>query len=415
MTDLSDTTDNTDRNISVSTSVFSQAFYRRKQFKITFIALFLATILAAVFFAKTTVFASLDQEREILSHALSVQTMVIKAEKNYQVRQKYAGNIVAGRESDHGFDTAGLLAEVLVNDGDRVKKGDILARLDMRRLEARKQELDASLAQAIALNQETKALLDRAQATYDRYSVLVDRNHISIQKYDDIKFDLIALKARKLANEAAVTLSRAALRSLEINRDLATLTAQFNGSVIRRYQDEGTALAAGTPVIRLIENQKLEIQVGFPQSAVAALKLENIYIFDYQGQQIETSLRAIINRVDQSTRTVTAIFDVTSDTKNIRPGGLAQLAVKTTIQQAGFWLPSGALAESRRGLWSVYTLIPYKGSSEYSLLSRQELQLLYTDSDRVFVRGTLQDGHRVVTAGIHRLVPGQLVRLSESE
>ncbi len=411
MTDLSGTTNDAARNSAASSPVF----YRRKQFKITLIALFIMTVLGAIFFARTTVFASLDQNQEILSHALSVQTMVIKAEETYQVKQKYAGNIIAGRESDHGFDTAGLLAEVLVNDGDSVKKGDILARLDMRRLEARKQELDANLAQAIALNQETKALLDRAQATYDRYSVLVNKNHVSIQKYDDIKFDLIALKARKLANEAAVTLARAALRSLEVNRDLAILTAKFNGSVIRRYQDEGTALSAGTPVIRLIENQKLEIQVGFPQSAIAALKLKEAYIFDYQGQQIKTTLRAIINRVDQSTRTVTAIFDVTSDTKNIKAGGLAQLAIKTTIQQAGFWLPSGALAESRRGLWSAYTLAPYDGSSEYSLLSRQELQLLYTDADRVFVRGTLQDGHRVVTAGIHRLVPGQLVRLSESE
>jgi len=411
MTDLSGTTKDAARNSAASSSVF----YRRKQFKITLIALFAAIVLGGIFFARTTVFASLDQDQEILSHALSVQTMVIKAEETYQVKQKYAGNIVAGRESDHGFDTAGLLAEVLVNDGDSVKKGDILARLDMRRLEARKHELTAALAQAVALNQETKALLDRAQAAYDRYSVLVDKKHVSRQKYDEVKFDLIALKARILANEAAVAQSRAALRSLEINRDLATLTAQFNGSVIRRYQDEGTALAAGTPVIRLIENQKLEIQVGFPQSAVAALRLKETYIFNDQSQQIETTLRAIIDRVDQSTRTVTAIFDVTSDTQNIRAGGLAQLAIKTNIQQAGFWLPSGALAESRRGLWSVYTLTPYKGSSEYNLLSRQELQLLYTDSDRVFVRGTLQDGHRVVTTGIHRLVPGQLVRASESE
>ncbi len=411
MTNQSETTENTARNTPVS----APAFYDNKQFKIIFIALIAIVILGAIFFARTAVFANIDQEQEILSHALSVQTMVIKAEKQYQIRQKYAGNIVAGRESDHGFDTAGLLVEVLVNDGDRVKKGDILARLDMRRLEARKQELDAALAQAVALNQETKALLDRAQATYDRYSVLVNKKHVSIQKYDDVKFDLIALKARKVANEAAVAQSRAALRSLEINRDLATLTAQFNGSVVRRYQDEGTALGAGTPVIRLIENQKLEIQVGFPQSAVAALKLKKTYIFDYQSQQVEATLRAIIDRVDQATRTVTAIFDVTSDIQNIRAGGLAQLAIKTDIQQAGFWLPSGALAESRRGLWSVYTLAPYKGSSEYSLLSRQELQLLYTDSDRVFVRGTLQDGHRVVTAGIHRLVPGQLVRVSESE
>jgi len=377
-------------------------------------------ILSIIFVARTAVFAVSDKDQGILSQVLSVQTTVIRAAENYQVRQKYAGSIVAGRESDHGFDTGGLLADVLVDDGDQVHKGDILARLDMRRLEARKQELDASLAEAIALQFETAALLDRAQATYDRYRVLMDKKHISIQKYDEVKFDLIALKARKVANEATVTKSRAALKSLATERDLSTLTARFNGSVVRRYQDEGTAIGAGTPVIRLIENQKLEIQVGFPQSAIAALIPGDTYIFDYQGQRIETRLRSILKKMDQSTRTVTAIFDVTHDTKNIRAGGLAQIMINTDIQQAGFWLPSSALAESRRGLWSAYTLTPYKGTEEYgperySIVSRQELQLLYVDSDRVFVRGTLQDDHRIVTGGIHRLVPGQLVRLSESE
>ncbi len=371
------------------------------------------SLCVSAFFIRPSAMASLNDDQAALDHALAVNTTTIQAVTHYQVKQKYSGSIVAGRESDHGFDRAGLLADILVDEGAKVKKGDILAHLDMRRFDARARELDASLVQTAALEMESKALFDRAEANFSRYQVLLEKKHISEQKFDQVKFDLIALKARKAAAEAAVTKAQAALESLKIERDMATLTARFDGSVIRRYLDEGSTLGAGTPVIRLIEDSKLEIHVGLPATAVAALIMGKDYKFNYQGGDIITRLRAILKRLDQSTRTVTAIFDVATDSMNIRAGDLAQLALNKDIQQAGFWLPSSALAESRRGLWSVYSLKPYKGYENYATLSRQELQVLYTDANRVFVRGTLQDGDRIITGGIHRLAPNQLVRIAK--
>ncbi|VAV90272.1 hypothetical protein MNBD_ALPHA01-2120 [hydrothermal vent metagenome] len=408
MTDISD-----NKNMVKDTSV-AVPFYRRKFFQFALGAVVVIAVTGVIFFTRSSALASLNEEQERMAHALSVETITIQAVNHYQVTQKYSGSIMASRESDHGFDRGGLLAEVLVDEGDQVKKGEILARLDMRRLDARERELKAELAQAVALHRETVARLDQAQATYDRYHILVDKKNISRQKYDDIKFDLIALKSRKTANEAAIERSKAALESLETDRDLAILTARFDGSVTRRYLDEGTALGSGTPVLRLIEDQKLEIQVGLPQSAIAGLITGDTYMFIFQGREVATRLRTILKNVDQSTRTVTAIFDVVNDNGIIRAGGLAQLSITKNIKQTGFWLPGGALAESRRGLWSAYSLKPYGNSSEYGTLSRQELQLLYTDGNRVFVRGTLENGNRIVSAGIHRLVPGQLVRISEA-
>lgn len=418
MTNKTENSNNMDKNTSESEGMNSThsgitSFLIHNKFRVTLGAVLVFALWGGIFFVRSSAIANLNEDQEALSRALTVKTTTIQAVDHYQVKQKYSGSIVAGRESDHGFDKAGLLAEVLVDEGDQVKKGDILARLDMRRFEARKKELDADLAQAIALNMETAARLDRAQASFDRYSVLVDKKHISEQKFDQVKFDLIALKAHKVATEAAVTKSKAALKSLKIDMEMATLTARFDGSVIRRYLDEGSAIGSGTPIIRLIEDKKLEIHVGLPGSAIASLAPGDIHIFKYQGRKITTKLRSIIKRMDQSTRTITAIFDVTDKTTAIRAGDLARLSINTNIRQNGFWLPSNALAESRRGLWSVYSLKPYKNLKGYGTLFRQELQILYTDSDRVFVRGTIQDGDRIVAGGLHRLVPGQLVRIAE--
>lgn len=406
---MTDNNDTMAENTAKTTS-----FYSRNKFHIALGVILIIATSGVIFFVRASALASLNDDQAALAQALTVNIITLEAVDHYQVKQIYSGQIVASRESDHGFDKAGLLADVLVDEGDQVKKGDILARLDMRRFNAREKELDAALAQAKALNMETKALLDRAEATFGRYVVLLDKKHISEQKFDQVKFDLLALKARKVATAAEVTRSKAALKILETDRELATLTARFDGSIIRRYLDEGTALSAGTPVIRLMEDRKLEIHVGLPSSAIFSLTPGDTHIFNYKGGRITTKLRTILKRMDQSTRTVTAIFDVTDNTINIRAGGLAQLTLKGDIQQTGFWLPNGALAESRRGLWSVYTLKSYNGSNIYGTLARQELQVLYTDSDRVFVRGTLQDGDRVISGGMHRLVPGQLVRVNRA-
>ena len=389
------------------------SFLDKHKIRVALGVMLIATIWGGVSFLKSSAMADRNADQAALSHALSVTTMSLHKRHHYQVKQKYAGNIVARRESDHGFDRPGLLAEILVDEGDMVKKGDILARLDMRPFRTREAEQKAALAQTIALDQETAARLKQAQATYGRYAVLIHKKHISEQKFDQVKFDLAALKAHKVATSSAVKKAGAALKRVNIERDMASLVARFDGSITRRYLDEGTATSAGTPIIRLIGDQNLEIHVGLPGSAIPALVPEKTYIFTYHGGDITTKLRRILRLMDPATRTVTAIFNITDKNSNIRAGDLAQLAIQTDIIQDGFWVPNGALAESRRGLWSAYSLTPYKDLKEYATLSRQELQIIYMDGDRAFVRGTLREGDRIVTGGLHRLVPGQLVRSAE--
>ncbi|PHZ84126.1 efflux RND transporter periplasmic adaptor subunit [Paremcibacter congregatus] len=390
---------------------------RPARMKIIIGGVLLLTIAGAVLYTRSSAQANLDEEQTRLARALMVETSQIKAQDHYQIHQKYSGRIVAGRESDHGFDKGGLLAEVLVDEGQRVKKGDSLARLDMRRLEARLGELDAELSQSIALDHQAGAQLDRAQATYDRYKVLRQQSHISAEKFDQVKFDLAGRKAQKTAAESAILRTKAALKSLRVDQALATLTARFDGSVVRRYQDEGTALGAGAPVIRLIEDEKLEIHLGLPEAAVAKLSPGDIHVFQQNGTRLTARLRATHARLDPATRTVTALFDILETSAPVHAGSLAQLTLAHEVPANGFWLPSDALAESRRGLWSVYTVTPAKGNhgATHGTVARQELQLLYTDSERVFVRGTLQDGDRIVTGGLHRLVPGQMVKLAKGQ
>ena len=78
--------------------------------------------------------------------------------------------------------------------------------------------------------------------------------------------------------------------------------------------------------------------------------------------------------------------------------------------ERGAWLPIAALSESQRGLWSAFVVEPAEGGAQ--VVRRAELEVLHVETDRAFVRGTLEPGAAVVVSGAHRLTPGQAVSTS---
>lgn len=362
------------------------------------------------FMSSPSAMAERDRKQEQRARAVPVAAATLKAQSHYNIHQRFAGRIQARQESDHGFDRAGVLSRILVEEGARVKKGDILAHLDMRRFNAREEELNAELDQAKAAHQEALALHELANVSYERYRVLLEKKHISQQKFDDVRFGLKVEEARVHAAQATLRRVKATLKVLEVDKEMATLTARFDGSIVRRYLDEGSAVASAAPVLRLIEDENLEIQVGLPADNARGLDLGKLYSFEIAGNIVQARLRSTLGKLDMSTRTVAAFFNVTTPDFPIKVGELAHITLNSRVEEKGFWVPVSALAESRRGLWSIYALADFPEDNVLKRLSRRELQMLYTQADRAYVRGTFQDGEKIVINGLHRLVPGQLVR-----
>jgi multidrug efflux pump subunit AcrA (membrane-fusion protein) len=91
------------------------------------------------------------------------------------------------------------------------------------------------------------------------------------------------------------------------------------------------------------------------------------------------------------------------------PGQLVRLEVGETIESAGFWLPTSALLRRQRGLWCCYVVVVDRERPSTGRVETRDLEVLHTEGQRVFVRGTLQPGETVIAAGTHRVVPGQRV------
>lgn len=350
-----------------------------------------------------------------LEKLLLVDALRVQALDGYEVAESYAGRVVSRRSSSLGFERSGQLESVHVDEGERVAKGDVLAQLNTRRLEAKIAELKAELERSQAQRQETEIRFQLAQTTAERNRQMVVKKQVSPQTFDESVFEAKALSAQLAAADAQVKHVEATVKVLEVDLDRSMLKAPFAGSIVSRWADEGTAVGVGQRILRLIEDEQLEVHVGVPAHATAGLEAGQTYELEIGRETHEAKLRTLLSEIDSSTRTVAVIFELGSVPRTTRVGDLARLKMVWRTKASGFWLPITALAEGRRGLWSAYALEPDGPDETVRKVSLRELQLLHSEEDRAFVRGTLRDGDVVVASGLHRLAPGQWVRMAGSD
>ena len=94
------------------------------------------------------------------------------------------------------------------------------------------------------------------------------------------------------------------------------------------------------------------------------------------------------------------------------PGEVAVLNHPTWVKSSGGWLPMTAITEGNRGLWTALRVTT--NDSGAIITQRAAVEIIDFDGDRVFVRGTLQDGDQVVASGTHRVVPGMMIKPVET-
>lgn len=334
---------------------------------------------------------------------LPVEGRPVTLESGYEVAEVHAGRVVSRRTSELGFDRAGRIDRVEVDEGDTVEAGRLLATLDTTELRAERRRLEAQMG-------EIEAELALARLTTQRHRALHASGHASRERLDQAMYAERALHARLGA-------ARAAREAVDASLAMAEIRAPYAGTVVTRLADEGTVVTPGTPILRLIENGALEAHIGLPPEAAASLRPGDAHTLDIDGRAVPATLHIVVQSVERETRTVTAVFRLEASALD---GALARVRVARRLDEPGFWLPLGALAESHRGLWSAYVLVPPtdddaqdgRGAAPGPVLraERRQLEVIHVETERAFVRGTLRDGDTVVWSGAHRLVPGQLVR-----
>jgi multidrug efflux pump subunit AcrA (membrane-fusion protein) len=380
---------------------------------------------------------------------LSVTTVTPRQVSSYDTQREYTGTVQAARVSNVAFQRSGKVVEVLVDQGDRVETGQPLARLDTRHLVAERRRMEAELREATARLDELVAgpraeviaaaeaevrnltAQERLQAlNAERRKFLLEGQAIAQEEYDGARLGLESVTARLdaarerlrelragtrperiAAARAAVEQLRASLQSLDHDLEDCELAAPFAGTVADRFVDEGVVITTQTPVVRLVEGTRLEAWFGLPPAVAREISEGEVVALRVGQAEVAGTLRAVLPELDVATRTRRVVVSL-NEPASLVTGELVRLTAPERIETTGFWLPVSALTSGSRGLWSCFAVVPE--SDGVLRVERRDVEVLHTSGERVLVRGTLQTGEPVVTAGTHRIAHGQVVTIAPS-
>lgn len=312
-------------------------------------------------------------------------------------RIDYAAEIRARTETRLSFRVPGKLVQRNVEPGDRVRAGQVLARLDPQDLRLGQDSARAALSAA-------QASLEQAQADFRRYSELRDQGFISSAELERRETALKSAQAQHRQAQAQV--------AVQANQEsYAVLVADASGVVTAVDAEPGSVLAAGTPVLRLALDGPRDAVFAIPEDKVDLLRTAGarpgglrVQPWARDAAPLPATLREIAAAADPVTRTFLVKADVGAGDA-LRLGQTATVQLELPRSAGVMRLPLSALKEEqgRSIVWVV--------ERPAMTVRAQPVEVGGADGNDVIVRSGLQPGDWVVTAGVHVLAPGQKVKL----
>jgi len=320
-----------------------------------------------------------------------VGVMSVDLTQGYTVTRRFTGQIEAAARTDLGFELGGRITDMLVEEGDVVPAGAVLAKLDTSALIPERAALEAELA-ALATDAEL------ARLTLARSDALTERGFNSVAAQDEARLTL----ARAEAGMAAI---RAHIAGVDVRLEKSVLTAPYPARIGARMADPGQTAAAGQTVLVLFDAAPARARIGLPPELAAGLAVGDTVTVVLGGSELVATLRQIRPDLDPNTRSRSVVVTLPQSAAPVL-GDTVALLLTQTVDDPGFWAPLSALREGVRGSWSVMAL---ETTAEGDRTLPAAVEVIHSDGNRVFLRGDLPPGARIVVEAPDRVAPGQLV------
>ena len=332
---------------------------------------------------------------------LTVSYVTVTPQAEFSTNRVYAGTSRAARRAELGFKRGGEVATVMVDLGDSVAAGQLLAQLDTRALASDLRRAQSEEVLAAANRRSASAQTELAANTERRVRALRANGNVSQQAFDEAHLQYRVSRAQLEVAQASLGRAQAAVEAMEVALSEAEIRAPFGGVIQARHADEGSQIGPGSPALSLVETSKREAHIGIPESAVTSLTVGDAYTINWQNVSASAQLRSLLPEVNPNTRTVTAVFTVAD--QRIPLGAVVELSLRQRVPGNGFWVPIDALTAMDRGLWGVFII------DAENIVQQRLVEIVHNEGDRAFVRGLLSTSDRVVATGTQRIVAGQRV------
>ncbi len=311
----------------------------------------------------------------------------------FSVGLEATGSVEAARRASPGTILAGRVTRILKREGERVRKGETLARVESGDVAARVAQAEAAVVGAQAA--ETNARLMR-----DRLERLVAKQAASPKSLEDAVAGHDAARANLHAAEEGVRAARVMLGYGEV-------IAPFDGVIEQRLVEEGDTASPGKPMFIVVDTADMKLEAALPESSARSLVQGSpvaVIVDGTDGVSRDATLATILPASDPATRTVTARVLLENADGALRPGMFARVRFPGD-GPAIVSIPATAIV--RRGpLTGVFIIADNVAHLRWITLGASL-------NGRVEAASGLAAGERIVTAPTTELADGRRVEIAQ--
>lgn len=297
------------------------------------------------------------------------------------------GNVETSNDIMISAEVSGKIVSFDAKEGQNVKKGQTILRIDDSKLKQEKARLKA-------INSQTKENYERLKKVYEE---------------DGIGSELDYLNAKYAYDQ-----SSSALESINVDLANTNIKAPFNGRVEAKSMDIGEMVAAGSPVVRLIGSDDYKISAGVPAryaNVIGAGDEVDVWFDTQDSQELVKEISFVGNSIDPQNRTFRIEIDL-SNNENMKVDMITNIRLKT-LEQSDVIVVSEEFIYSKDGQYVSYILAENEDGKPIALEKVVELGPSYKSN--VVVESGLEVGDELITIGSAFLNDGMRVNVVESK
>ena len=313
------------------------------------------------------------------------------------------GTVRAAQTSQLASQMMGNLVAIRAREGDRVRRGQVLAVLDDAQPRA---NLDRATAAELASGKEIAAAdsdFALAEATYKRYQTLFERKSVSPQEFDEVKARYEGAQARREMARAGQSQAKAAVEQARTAAGYARILAPFDGVVTEKKVDVGTLASPGMPLFTVEDVRRYRLEATVNESDLRFVRMgqQVPVLIDAMGdQEISARVVEIVPAADPASRSFLVKIELPANS-SLR-SGLFGRAHFVRGEHTSLLIPRASIVE-RGQLQGVYVL----GQNRVATL--RYITLGKPTGQQVEVLAGLQDGETIVAAPGDRELSGKKI------
>ena len=314
------------------------------------------------------------------------------------------GNLIGETTVPVAPRAAGRLQEVSVRLGDRVNRGQRIAKVEDYELLEQVKQQEAAQEVAQATIRQREADLANAKLNADRARSLFERQIQSKQILDDTESRYQSAQAQLDLARAQAQQSKARLDELKINLANTIITSPVNGFIAKRLVDPGASVGQNAPVVEVVDISRVRLIANVVEKDLKQLQTGDatrVEVDAFPGETFMGRIARVSPVLDPATRTAPIEVEIPNPTFRLKPGMYARVGVTLDTKKDALVVPANALVDlgGRRGVF-----VPLSETAVF-----RAIQVGTEQGDLVEVLGGLTEGTEVITTGAGQLRDGDRI------